>query len=148
MLLPDLPFVEPSISSDGHVTERVVFSGVRTEKVHKNGFFCWSPLRGSLFIYSLPPQSSSSILLLLILLPPSPCLLNDMLVTQVPPKTQLKSLDHDDPLVVYARALHDYTLRLWSESRRLAEERRRAQEMMAQQAQTGAASAIASQPPK
>jgi hypothetical protein len=36
--------------------------------------------------------------------------------------------DHPDPLAAYSRTLHDYTLRLWSESRRTAEERRRAQE--------------------
>lgn len=32
----------------------------------------------------------------------------------------------DDPLVVYARALHRYTLRLWAETRRIAEEKDRA----------------------
>ncbi|KII93955.1 hypothetical protein PLICRDRAFT_695029 [Plicaturopsis crispa FD-325 SS-3] len=31
-----------------------------------------------------------------------------------------------DPFVVYSRSLHDYTLRLWTESRRLAEEKARA----------------------
>lgn len=30
-----------------------------------------------------------------------------------------------DPLVLYARSLHDYTLRLWTESRRIAEEKAR-----------------------
>ncbi|ESK92127.1 hypothetical protein Moror_4778 [Moniliophthora roreri MCA 2997] len=31
-----------------------------------------------------------------------------------------------DPFVLYSRSLHDYTLRLWTESRRLAEEKARA----------------------
>lgn len=31
-----------------------------------------------------------------------------------------------DPLVLYAQSLHDYTLRLWTESRRAAEEKSRA----------------------
>jgi len=31
-----------------------------------------------------------------------------------------------DPFVMYSRSLHDYTLRLWTESRRLAEEKTRA----------------------
>ncbi|KAI1793971.1 hypothetical protein LXA43DRAFT_185091 [Ganoderma leucocontextum] len=30
-----------------------------------------------------------------------------------------------DPFVKYARSLHDYTLRLWTESRRIAEEKAR-----------------------
>ena len=30
-----------------------------------------------------------------------------------------------DPFVTYARSLHDYTLRLWTESRRIAEEKNR-----------------------
>ncbi|KAJ2971940.1 hypothetical protein NUW54_g12378 [Trametes sanguinea] len=30
-----------------------------------------------------------------------------------------------DPFVQYARSLHDYTLRLWTESRRIAEEKAR-----------------------
>lgn len=30
-----------------------------------------------------------------------------------------------DPFVTYARSLHDYTLRLWTESRRIAEEKAR-----------------------
>lgn len=30
-----------------------------------------------------------------------------------------------DPFVLYARSLHDYTLRLWTESRRIAEEKSR-----------------------
>ncbi|KAF5323632.1 hypothetical protein D9611_005518 [Ephemerocybe angulata] len=34
--------------------------------------------------------------------------------------------DNDnDPLVLYSQALHDYTLRLWAESRRASEERQR-----------------------
>ncbi|KAG9314164.1 hypothetical protein JVU11DRAFT_4950 [Chiua virens] len=32
---------------------------------------------------------------------------------------------HDDPIVSYSQALHDYTLRLWTESRRMAEEKAR-----------------------
>lgn len=35
----------------------------------------------------------------------------------------------DDPLVVYARSLHSYTLRLWAETRRLAEEDDRARQI-------------------
>ncbi|TBU50089.1 hypothetical protein BD309DRAFT_1014359 [Dichomitus squalens] len=30
-----------------------------------------------------------------------------------------------DPFILYARSLHDYTLRLWTESRRTAEEKTR-----------------------
>ncbi|KAL7285227.1 hypothetical protein PYCCODRAFT_1434448 [Trametes coccinea BRFM310] len=30
-----------------------------------------------------------------------------------------------DPFIQYARSLHDYTLRLWTESRRIAEEKAR-----------------------
>ncbi|KAI0778608.1 hypothetical protein BD413DRAFT_609196 [Trametes elegans] len=30
-----------------------------------------------------------------------------------------------DPFVLYSRSLHDYTLRLWTESRRIAEEKAR-----------------------
>ncbi|KAM5531890.1 hypothetical protein V8D89_014444 [Ganoderma adspersum] len=30
-----------------------------------------------------------------------------------------------DPFVTYSRSLHDYTLRLWTESRRIAEEKAR-----------------------
>ena len=48
-------------------------------------------------------------------------------------KTSLHTDDHDttDPIVLYARSLHDYTLRLWTETRRIAEERRRAQQLEA-----------------
>ncbi|CCL98102.1 uncharacterized protein FIBRA_00096 [Fibroporia radiculosa] len=31
-----------------------------------------------------------------------------------------------DPFILYAQSLHDYTLRLWTESRRIAEEKARA----------------------
>ncbi|TFY81363.1 hypothetical protein EWM64_g2647 [Hericium alpestre] len=31
-----------------------------------------------------------------------------------------------DPLALYSKSLHDYTLQLWTESRRLAEEKVRA----------------------
>jgi len=31
-----------------------------------------------------------------------------------------------DPFILYAQSLHDYTLRLWTESRRVAEEKARA----------------------
>ncbi|KIK96555.1 hypothetical protein PAXRUDRAFT_825835 [Paxillus rubicundulus Ve08.2h10] len=31
----------------------------------------------------------------------------------------------NDPFVSYSQALHDYTLRLWTESRRIAEEKAR-----------------------
>ncbi|KAF8963913.1 hypothetical protein BDZ97DRAFT_1758291 [Flammula alnicola] len=36
--------------------------------------------------------------------------------------------DHD-PLAQYTRSLHDYTLALWTESRRIAEEKARAQQI-------------------
>ena len=39
--------------------------------------------------------------------------------------------DTIDPFVLYARSLHDYTLRLWTETRRIAEERLRAQQLEA-----------------
>ena len=39
--------------------------------------------------------------------------------------------DNTDPLVLYARSLHEYTLRLWTETRRIAEERRRAKQLEA-----------------
>ncbi|KAI6047841.1 hypothetical protein EDC04DRAFT_2555826 [Pisolithus marmoratus] len=32
---------------------------------------------------------------------------------------------HKDPFVSYSRSIHDYTLRLWTESRRVAEEKAR-----------------------
>jgi len=35
----------------------------------------------------------------------------------------------DDPLVVYARSLHRYTLRLWAETRRIVEEKDRARKI-------------------
>ncbi|EAU92290.1 hypothetical protein CC1G_00509 [Coprinopsis cinerea okayama7 len=31
-------------------------------------------------------------------------------------------IDPNDPLALYSRALHEYTLRLWAESRRAAEQ--------------------------
>lgn len=52
-----------------------------------------------------------------------------MLATSsVPPATpsvQQQHVGESDPFVLYARSLHDYTLRLWTESRRLAEEKAR-----------------------
>ncbi|KAF8560147.1 hypothetical protein OG21DRAFT_1502488 [Imleria badia] len=35
------------------------------------------------------------------------------------------SSTRDDPIVSYSQSLHDYTLRLWTESRRIAEEKAR-----------------------
>ena len=35
------------------------------------------------------------------------------------------SAQETDPFVLYAQSLHDYTLRLWTESRRVAEEKSR-----------------------
>jgi hypothetical protein len=35
--------------------------------------------------------------------------------------------DDTDPFTLYSRELHDYTLRLWTESRRVAEEKTRAE---------------------
>ncbi|KAH7923903.1 hypothetical protein BV22DRAFT_1014395 [Leucogyrophana mollusca] len=32
---------------------------------------------------------------------------------------------HSDPFILYSQALHDYTLKLWTESRRIAEEKAR-----------------------
>lgn len=56
-----------------------------------------------------------------------------MLSTQVPAKPDVSTpRDRKDPLALYTRSLHDYTLRLWSESRRLAEENARAQETVQQ----------------
>ena len=46
-------------------------------------------------------------------------------------KTSLPTDDTTDPFVLYTRSLHDYTLRLWTETRRIAEERRRAQQLEA-----------------
>jgi hypothetical protein len=53
-----------------------------------------------------------------------------MLATQMS-QTQdnVQNYPNPDQLAAYSRTLHDYTLRLWSESRRLAEEKLRAQEM-------------------
>ena len=52
-----------------------------------------------------------------------------MLATSsVPPATssvQQQYVGESDPFVLYARSLHDYTLRLWTESRRLAEKKAR-----------------------
>ena len=45
--------------------------------------------------------------------------------------TSLPTDDTTDPFVLYTRSLHDYTLRLWTETRRIAEERRRAQQLEA-----------------
>ncbi|KAI8981243.1 hypothetical protein BD414DRAFT_492081 [Trametes punicea] len=39
--------------------------------------------------------------------------------------TPTKQRGESDPFVLYARSLHDYTLRLWTESRRIAEEKAR-----------------------
>ncbi len=39
--------------------------------------------------------------------------------------SQQQHAGETDPLVLYARSLHDYTLRLWTESRRIAEEKAR-----------------------
>ena len=44
-----------------------------------------------------------------------------MLENPQPQTSPIKA--HPDPFVQYARSLHDYTLRLWTESRRVAEEK-------------------------
>ena len=41
------------------------------------------------------------------------------------PSVQQQHVGESDPFVLYARSLHDYTLRLWTESRRIAEEKAR-----------------------
>ncbi|KAI0361160.1 hypothetical protein OH77DRAFT_1468414 [Trametes cingulata] len=41
------------------------------------------------------------------------------------PNTPNQRAGESDPFVLYARSLHDYTLRLWTESRRIAEEKAR-----------------------
>ena len=46
-------------------------------------------------------------------------------------RTSVPTDDKTDPFVLYARSLHDYTLGLWTETRRLTEERRRAQQLEA-----------------
>ncbi|KAH9897980.1 hypothetical protein C8Q73DRAFT_834065 [Cubamyces lactineus] len=43
----------------------------------------------------------------------------------VPATTPAQQMGESDPFVLYARSLHDYTLRLWTESRRIAEEKAR-----------------------
>ena len=50
--------------------------------------------------------------------------------SSIPPATASGQHHHQqaaeaDPFVLYARSLHDYTLRLWTESRRIAEEKAR-----------------------
>ena len=51
-----------------------------------------------------------------------------MLATSQPsvPTTPSYYTTEEDPFVSYARSLHDYTLRLWMDSRRQAEERAQA----------------------
>lgn len=41
----------------------------------------------------------------------------------VPAVTPSEPLASPDSLALYSKALHDYTLRLWTESRRVAEEK-------------------------
>lgn len=54
-----------------------------------------------------------------------------MLATQMPTNIPDNTPQgQPNPFELYARSLHDYTLRLWSESRRLAEERLRAQNII------------------
>lgn len=44
-----------------------------------------------------------------------------------PTPSRSSTFSHNaDPLVTYSRSLHDYTLRLWTESRRVAEEKAQA----------------------
>ena len=43
-----------------------------------------------------------------------------------PPQGPVDPSSNTDPLVLYSRSLRDYTLRLWMESRKQAEERVRA----------------------
>jgi hypothetical protein len=54
--------------------------------------------------------------------------------------------DDNDPLVVYSRALHDYTLRLWAESRRAAEQQR--QQYLASYSSPAAPTSQAQQRPR
>ena len=42
-----------------------------------------------------------------------------------PKMFMVQHVDENDPFVMYARSLHDYTLKLWTESIRLSEERSR-----------------------
>jgi hypothetical protein len=53
-------------------------------------------------------------------------LITRMLSHQPVPLANPKFSHNPDPLINYSRSLHDYTLRLWTESRRLAEEKARA----------------------
>lgn len=51
-----------------------------------------------------------------------------------------------DPLVLYSQALHDYTLRLWAESRRASEQRQRQYQYHAARGQPLGAQAQAQEP--
>ncbi|KAG1784209.1 hypothetical protein EV702DRAFT_1058055 [Suillus placidus] len=42
----------------------------------------------------------------------------------VPMSSSISSIEQD-PLILYSKTLHDYTLKLWTESRRVAEEKAR-----------------------
>ncbi|KAH7881083.1 uncharacterized protein C8R40DRAFT_1076430 [Lentinula edodes] len=44
----------------------------------------------------------------------------------VSPQPDCRNNHDTDPFVLYSRSVHDYTLRLWAESRKLAEEKARA----------------------
>ncbi|KAI0756581.1 hypothetical protein C8Q80DRAFT_1264620 [Daedaleopsis nitida] len=54
-----------------------------------------------------------------------PIMLATSSVSVVNPASQQPHVGDADPFVLYARSLHDYTLRLWTESRRIAEEKAR-----------------------
>jgi len=47
------------------------------------------------------------------------------------PSTSLPTENIVDPFVLYARSLHNYTLGLWTETRRIAEEKARARQLAA-----------------
>lgn len=47
------------------------------------------------------------------------------------PSTSLPTENTVDPFVLYARSLHNYTLGLWTETRRIAEEKARARQLAA-----------------
>ncbi|KAJ3988479.1 hypothetical protein F5890DRAFT_473589 [Lentinula detonsa] len=55
----------------------------------------------------------------------SPSLL-PMPVPLVHPQPDSRNSSNTDPFILYSRSVHDYTLRLWAESRKLAEEKARA----------------------
>ncbi|KAJ3778298.1 hypothetical protein FB446DRAFT_522352 [Lentinula raphanica] len=49
-----------------------------------------------------------------------------MPVPLVPSQQDNRNPNDTDPFILYSRSVHDFTLRLWAESRKLAEEKARA----------------------